>query len=183
VAGTTVRLSGIEVPEREQRCGKDNNKWRCAEAAQSALLKVISSRPVRCRLTGSDKAGRPLGSCWIDAVDINAELVRQGYVFAEGGTLARYSGQESEARNAKAGMWIGDTQRPAELRAKAWEEAKRNAPDGCPIKGQVTGQERVYVLPGTPDYQRVRVQTSRGDRWFCSEQEAAAAGFKEAQRG
>src|SRR5262245_43285402 len=183
VAGTTVRVSGIEVPEREQRCGKDNNKWRCAEAAQSALLKVISSRPVRCRLTGSDKAGRPLGSCWIDAVDINAELVRQGYVFAEGGTLARYSGQESEARNAKAGMWIGDTQRPAELRAKAWEEAKRNAPDGCPIKGQVTGQERVYVLPGTPDYQRVRVQTSRGDRWFCSEQEAAAAGFKEAQRG
>jgi hypothetical protein len=78
---------------------------------------------------------------------------------------------------------VGDALRPAELKAKAWEEAKRQAPDGCPIKGQVIGKERVYVLPGAPEYQRVRVQTARGDRWFCSEQDAAAAGFKAAQRG
>jgi endonuclease YncB( thermonuclease family) len=183
VGGTTLRLSGIEAPEREQRCGKDSNKWRCAEAAQSALLRVVSGRSVRCTLTGTDKAGRPLGYCFIDGVDINAELVRQGHVFAESGLFARYGAQEREARDGKAGMWVGDTARPAAFRAKAWEEAKRRAPDGCPIKGQVTGQERVYVLPGAPDYERVRVQSSRGDRWFCSEQEAASAGFKAAQRG
>jgi len=109
--------------------------------------------------------------------------VRQGYVFAEGGTYSRYAAQERDARTAKAGMWIGDTQRPAEFRAKAWEEAKRGSPDGCPIKGQVISQERVYVLPGTPSYERLRVQTARGDRWFCSEQDAASAGFKAAPRG
>jgi hypothetical protein len=27
------------------------------------------------------------------------------------------------------------------------------------------------------------VQKTRGERWFCSEQEAVAAGFKAAQRG
>jgi endonuclease YncB( thermonuclease family) len=183
VGGTTVRLSGIDAPEREQRCGKDNNKWRCAEAAQSALWKVVSGRSVRCRVWGSDEAGRPLGHCSIDGVDINAELVRQGYVFAQVGLFARYGAQEREARNAKAGMWIGDAQRPAEFRAKAWEEAKRRAPDGCPIKGQVTSRERVYVLPGTPAYERARVPASRGDRWFCSEQEATSAGFRAAQRG
>jgi endonuclease YncB( thermonuclease family) len=183
VGGTTVRLSGIDVPERDQRCGKDNNRWRCAEAAQSALLKVVSGRAVRCRLWGTDEGGRPLGFCSIDSVDINAELVRQGYAFAQVGLFARYGAQEREARNAKAGMWIGDAQRPAEIRAKAWEEAKRRAPDGCPIKGQMTSGERVYLLPGTPDYDRVRVVTSRGDRWFCSEQDAASAGFKAAQRG
>jgi endonuclease YncB( thermonuclease family) len=182
VGTTTVRLSGIEAPEREQRCGRDNNRWRCAEAAQSALLKVVSGRTIRCRLSGSDKAGNPLGYCSIDSVDINADLVRQGYVFAEGGMFSRYAVQERDARNAKVGMWIGDAQRPAELRAKAWEEAKRRAPDGCPIKGQVTGQERVYVMPGTAFYERARVQTARGDRWFCSEQDAASAGFKAAQR-
>jgi endonuclease YncB( thermonuclease family) len=183
VGGTTVRLSGIDAPEREQRCGKDNNKWRCAEAAQSALLRVVSGRLVRCRLRGSDEAGRPLGYCSIDSVDINGELVRQGYVFAESGLFARYGAQERDARNAKAGMWIGDPQRPAEFRTKAWEEAKRRAPDGCPIKGQVTSGERVYLLPGAPDYERVRVLASRGDRWFCSERDAASAGFKAAQRG
>jgi endonuclease YncB( thermonuclease family) len=183
VDGTTVRLSGIEAPERAQLCGKDNARWRCAGAAQSALWKVVSVPSVRCRLSGTDNAGRPLGTCAIEGVDINAELVRQGLVFAEGGTSGRYRAQEANARNAKAGMWVGEVQRPAEIRAKAWEEAKRRAPDGCPIKGQVTGAERVYVLPGTPNYERLRVQTARGDRWFCSEQEAASAGFKAAQRG
>ncbi|MBO0764125.1 MAG: thermonuclease family protein [Hyphomicrobiaceae bacterium] len=182
LGGMTVRLAGIDVPEREQRCGKDNNKWRCADAAQSALSRVLGGRSVRCRLSGSDEAGRPLGYCSIDGVDINAQLVRQGYVFAQVGLFARYGAQEREARNAKAGMWIGDAQRPEEFRAKAWEEAKRRAPDGCPIKGQVTSGERVYVLPGTPAYERARVLASRGDRWFCSEREAASAGFRAAQR-
>jgi endonuclease YncB( thermonuclease family) len=183
VAGTTVRLSGIEAPERAQLCGKDNSKWRCAEAAQAALLKVVGAPSVRCRLSGADKAGHPRGYCAIDRVDINAELVRQGFAFAEGGGSGRYGGQEKDARSAGAGMWVGEIQRPAEIRARAWDEAKRRAPDGCPIKGQVTGVERVYVLPGTPHYERVRVQTARGDRWFCSEQEAASAGFKAADRG
>jgi hypothetical protein len=138
---------------------------------------------VRCRLSGTDKAGRPLGSCSIDRVDINAALVRHGHVFAEGGASSRYAVLEGEARTAKAGMWIAEAQRPAEFRAKAWEEAKRRAPDGCPIKGRVSGEERVYVLPGTADYERLRVLASRGDRWFCSEQDAASAGFKAAQRG
>jgi endonuclease YncB( thermonuclease family) len=183
VDGTTVRLSGIEAPERAQLCGRDAGKWRCAEAAQSALSKVVAVRPVRCRLSGTDSAGRPLGHCSIDSVDINADLVRQGFAFAEGGASSRYGAQEQDARHAKAGMWVADAQRPAEFRAKVWEEAKRRAPDGCPIKGQVTGTERVYVLPGTPAYERLRMYASRGDRWFCSEQEAAAAGFKAAQRG
>jgi endonuclease YncB( thermonuclease family) len=183
VAGTTVRLSDIEAPERAQICGKDSAKWRCADAAQSALLKVVSGPSVRCRLSGTDKAGTPRGHCSIETVDINAELVRQGFVFADGGASSRYASQEADARNAKLGIWIGDAQRPAEFRAKAWEEAKRRAPDGCPIKGQVTGAERVYVLPGTPSYDRLRVLTARGDRWFCSEQDAAAAGFKASQRG
>jgi endonuclease YncB( thermonuclease family) len=182
VGDTTVRLSGIEAPERAQLCGKDT-KWRCSDAAQSALSKVVSGRLVRCRLSGTDNTGRPLGRCSIDRVDINADLVRQGYAFAEGGGSSRYGAQEKDARDAKAGMWVAAAQRPAEFRAKAWEDARRRAPDGCPIKGQVTGTERVYVLPGTPSYERLRVQAARGDRWFCSEQEAASAGFKAAQRG
>jgi hypothetical protein len=29
----------------------------------------------------------------------------------------------------------------------------------------------------------LRVQKTRGERWFCSEREAVSAGFKAAQRG
>jgi hypothetical protein len=39
------------------------------------------------------------------------------------------------------------------------------------------------VLPWSPDYDRGRIQKTRGERWFCSEREAEAAGFKPAVRG
>jgi hypothetical protein len=111
--------------------------------------------------------------------DVAAELVRHGHVFAEGTIFPPYGSEEREARAAKAGLWSGDdVERPADYRSKVWEEAKQHAPDGCPIKGQVAGAARFYVLPWAPDYERARVQKARGERWFCSEQEAVAAGFK-----
>lgn len=184
VAGINIRLTGIDAPESEQRCGKAARAWRCGAAAEAALSRLVSGRSVTCSLGGSDEAGRALGQCTMGDKDVGAELVRQGHVFAEGSILVRYAGQEREARAAKAGLWAtGDAERPADYRAKLWEEAKRRAPEGCPIKGQVAGASRVYVLPWAADYDRVRVQKTRGERWFCSEQEAVSAGFKAAQRG
>jgi endonuclease YncB( thermonuclease family) len=182
VGGTTVRLAGIEAPESEQRCGSGGNKWRCGAVAETVLSRLVNGRTVSCALSGSDAGGRALGQCSVGQKDVGAELVRQGYVFADGTFLGRYVGEEHEARAAKAGLWAGDVERPAAYRRKVWEEASRRAPDGCPIKGQVSGASRVYVLPWSPDYDRVRVQKTRGERWFCSEQEAEAAGFKAAQR-
>jgi endonuclease YncB( thermonuclease family) len=183
IGGTPVRLAGIEAHESEQRCGRGSNRWRCSSVAETVLSRLVNSRTVSCSLSGTDDAGHALGRCTVGETDVAAELVRQGYVFAGGGLLARYAGEEREARAAKAGLWGGEAERPAEYRAKLWEEAKRRAPDGCPIKGQVTASSRTYVLPWSPDYERARVQSTRGERWFCSEQEAVAAGFKAAQRG
>jgi endonuclease YncB( thermonuclease family) len=184
VGNTTLKLSGIDAPEAEQRCGAGARAWRCGATAEAALARLVSGRNVTCSAGGGDSAGRTLGRCTIGDKDIGAELVRQGYVFAEGSFLARYGSQEREARAAKAGLWAGgEAERPAAFRAKIWEDAKRRAPEGCPIKGQVAGAARTYVLPWAPDYDRVRVQKARGERWFCSEQEAVSAGFKAAQRG
>jgi endonuclease YncB( thermonuclease family) len=183
VAGTTVRLAGIEAPERQQTCGAGGRRYQCGAAAQVALGRLVNGRALSCTLSGTDPAGRPLATCTRGGtLDVNGELVRQGHAFAASGLFGGYSGLEREARTAKAGMWAGgEAERPAEFRAKVWEEAKRRAPDGCPIKGLVTGRERVYVLPWSPDYERGRIQKARGERWFCSEQEALAAGWK--QRG
>ncbi len=183
VAGTTVRLAGIEAPERQQTCGAGGRRYQCGAAAQAALGRLVNGRALSCTLSGTDPAGRPLATCMRGGtLDVNGELVRQGHAFAASGLFGSYSGLEREARTAKAGMWAGgEAERPAEFRAKVWEEAKRRAPDGCPIKGLVTGRERVYVLPWSPDYERGRIQKARGERWFCSEQEALAAGWK--QRG
>jgi endonuclease YncB( thermonuclease family) len=178
IADTLVRLTGIEAPEAGQQCSKAGRSWRCGAAAESALARLVNGRRATCTLSGSDDAGRPLGRCTVGTKDVGAELVRQGHAFAEGGLLPRYAGEEREARAAKVGLWSGEAERPADWRAKVWEEAKGKSPEGCPITGQVTGSSRYYVLPWSADYERTRVRETRGERWFCSEQDAIAAGFK-----
>jgi hypothetical protein len=97
--------------------------------------------------------------------------------------MARYGQQEAAAKSAKLGVWSGESERPGDFRAKAWGDAKRNAPEGCPIKGHLSGSAKIYVLPWSADYHRVRISKARGERWFCSEQEAISAGWRPIERG
>lgn len=180
VSGTTVKLAGVEAPERNQLCvGPNDRSWRCGDAARDALSRLVRPKAIVCQLAGTDESGFRLATCTAGEKDIAAELVRGGHVFASTGFFARYGSAESEARSARTGVWQGEqVERPAEFRAKRWEEAKRAAPEGCPIKGSVARGSRTYVLPWAPSYERVRVRENRGERWFCSEQEARAAGWR-----
>lgn len=55
-------------------------------------------------------------------------------------------------------------------------------PRGCLIKGNVSGSGvRIFHLPGSAAYAATRIDTIRGERWFCNESEAAAAGFRRAR--
>ena len=58
------------------------------------------------------------------------------------------------------------------------------APDPtCNIKGNVNSRgERIYHTPALRDYDRTNVRPEEGDRWFCTEEEARAAGFRRAMR-
>lgn len=53
----------------------------------------------------------------------------------------------------------------------------------CDIKGNVsvnTG-ERIYHVPGQEFYDATVIRTEYGERWFCSETEARAAGWRRAK--
>jgi endonuclease YncB( thermonuclease family) len=53
---------------------------------------------------------------------------------------------------------------------------------GCVLKGNVSRRgQRIYHRPGQRDYARTRIDPARGDRWFCTEEEARAAGFRPAR--
>jgi len=180
ISGTTIRLDGIEAPDRSQTCVRANQKrWDCAAAARDALARMVRSRRLSCTLTGEADTAVNSGTCRSINGDIASELVLNGHVFAKGGFFSAYRSQESQAQAAKAGLWSGEAQRPSEWRAARWEEAKVKSPAGCPIKGQVLRKSgKIYMLPWSPDYARARIDTTQGERWFCSESEAQSAGFK-----
>jgi hypothetical protein len=56
------------------------------------------------------------------------------------------------------------------------------AQDGCHIKGNVsTKGERIYHVPGQKYYDDTVIQSSHGERWFCSEEDARAAGWRKSR--
>ena len=179
-----IRLAGLELPDREQTCTRPGNKrWRCGEASLAVLSRLAGGRSLKCEIDGRDDSGNDLAVCRDGQTEINADLVKGGHAFAMTGLLSRYGALEAEAQSRKVGIWSGEVLRPGQWRQKVWDDALKRAPSGCPIKGQVQGKARTYVLPWSGDYERARVITSRGGRWFCTEEEAIAAGWKGAGRG
>lgn len=58
-----------------------------------------------------------------------------------------------------------------------------NATGNCQIKGNINSKgDRIYHVPGSRSYGATRINESKGERWFCSEAEAKAAGWR-APRG
>lgn len=50
---------------------------------------------------------------------------------------------------------------------------------GCTIKGNVSaGGERIYHVPGQRYYRETVISPRKGERWFCSEEDARRAGWR-----
>ena len=100
--------------------------------------------------------------------------------------LRRYAADEDSARAAGVGLWQTDFEPPWQYRAHRWEVAAQTAPEGCPIKGNISRDgERIYHTPGgSPWYARTKINLDQGERWFCSErQEPSSSRAAQAQRG
>ncbi|MCT7959677.1 cold shock domain-containing protein [Laspinema sp. D1] len=54
----------------------------------------------------------------------------------------------------------------------------------CRIKGNISFQtgKKLYHLPGMEDYESTVIDPGKGERWFCTESEAIAAGWSRAPR-
>jgi endonuclease YncB( thermonuclease family) len=176
---TRIRLEGIDAPEAGQTCPRRHvGWWACGTEATAALATMIEGRPVRCEPQGLDKYGRVLAVCFLDGQDINAWMVRQGLAWAFVRYSQRYVQQEKEARALRLGIWQGEAIPPWDYRAQRWTTAEPAAPQGCAIKGNVTAHGKIYHMPWSPWYDRIVMDPAKGRRWFCTEAEALAAGWR-----
>lgn len=180
IAGTRVRLEGIDAPESAQKCRSAwwPGRWRCGLAAERALKRLVRGQTVRCLRQGVDKYRRLIGVCYVNGKDINAEMVRLGYAWAFTKYSTSYVAEEATARAARRGIWWAKTEPAWEYRATRWAANEQVAPDGCAIKGNITKSGRIYHMPWSPWYDKVRIDEDDGERWFCSEADAEAAGWR-----
>lgn len=181
VSGVRIRLEGIDAPESSQTCQlPDGRPWACGHRATFELNRLIGAKLVTCDDRGPDKYGRTLGVCFAGSVELNAEMVRRGMAWAFVRYSQRYVAHEATARQARVGIWQGPSQPAWDFRADRWQTAEPGAPSGCAIKGNVTNTDRIYHMPWSPWYHKVNMNGGRGKRWFCSEGEAQAAGWRPA---
>ena len=64
-----------------------------------------------------------------------------------------------------------------EFRAKRWAMTEPET-SGCAIKGNVARNGRIYPRRSSPWYAQIRMTAAKGKRWFCTEGEAIAAGWR-----
>jgi endonuclease YncB( thermonuclease family) len=185
IGGRRIRLYGIDAPEGRQVCTRDGKPWRCGQAAANALADHLGRRTVVCVVRDHDRYGRLVADCTVGGESVNGWLVRAGWALAYRRYSGAYVDDEAAARAAGRGVWRSDFTPPWEWRRAERHEgssATATPPAGCRIKGNI-GQrdQRIYHLPGDPDYDATRIDPRRGERWFCSEAEARAAGWRRAR--
>jgi endonuclease YncB( thermonuclease family) len=205
----TYRLDGIDAPELDQTCIDDHaDPWSCGIDARDQLTKLINGRPVRCDDLGPDKttSKRHIGICSAqgETTSLNQQLVKLGFaISAEPALKVQLKDDATAAKASNAGLWKGCFAAPQDFRLGKKDGALSGAacrsdrakeiravlfpanlaqPPSCPIKAKlasrarVTGNIGIYHLQGCRSY----AGTTRPDRWFCSEDDAQAAGFRRA---
>ena len=181
IGATVVRLADVDAPELAQTCDGGPAKFhRCGAYVADALAEQIAGREVDCSVLEPDQYDREIARCEVAGEDLSQWLVSSGLAMAFRQYSERFVPEEQAARTARAGLWQTDFLPPWEYRAQRWEVAAQEAPEGCPIKGNINRDgERIYHTPwGSQWYGRTKISVDRGERWFCSEREALDAGWR-----
>jgi len=205
IGNSRIRLDAIDAPSVDQLClNTSGERWTCGVAARDELIKHAGNRSWTCHSSRTDRRGRLLARCEVEGEDIQKWLVTNGWALAFPRLSHDYDADETAAREAKAGMWQGAFIAPWDWRIRNKKTTILGAvkpPDNanaillasasgpvapspeCTIKGNVNrAGECIYHKPTSRWYAQIKMQISKGTRWFCSVEEAEAAGCRETRR-
>jgi endonuclease YncB( thermonuclease family) len=205
IGSTRIRLGGIDAPSVDQLCLNNlGERWTCGVAARDELIKYADNKTWTCHARQTDRRGRQVARCEVDGEDIQKWMVKNGWALSYVRFSHDYDADEKAAREAKAGMWQGAFIAPWDWRVRnkktvilgfAKPPPNANAillasasgpvapsPD-CTIKGNVNSAgECIYHKPTSRWYAQIKMHINKGTRWFCSVDDAEAAGCRETRR-
>ncbi|MBM4221264.1 MAG: thermonuclease family protein [Gammaproteobacteria bacterium] len=201
----TVRFYGIDAPERDQPHGKDAASVLRQQIAGKVVDLLPVEQDKYDRLVAVVMLGER--NVNLEMVARGHAWAFRQYLgdFADDGLYCEW---EARAREQQLGLWrlpANQWRAPWEWRhqerGRAFSSyAGSTAADciaairgqvssvpppsggksgGCLIKGNIgSGGKRIYHVPGSTWYADTRIDESKGERWFCSEEEAQAAGWR-----
>lgn len=183
VGGTRVRLHGIDAPEADQTCTTEQGQvWACGAWVTDQVTTLFSGRQAHCEAVTTDRYNRIVARCTVKGEDIGHTLVSEGLAFAYRKYAQDYVFAEKSAAVRDVGLHASRVQNPSQFRKT---RAVGRAPQdrNCKIKGNISREgTRIFHTPGQRYYERTAIRPENGERWFCSTQDAQAAGWRAAKR-
>ena len=181
-----VRLIGIDSPERGE-CYYDESTQFVKNLLNNTRVKLekdISDkdnydRILRYVILATDTENQ-------DNILVNDTIVRQGFALAQASPPDnRYrdlliSAQE-EAIRENRGLWAECAEYKETLSERRESDDSPPSPEYT-IKANIStrGYGKTYLLPGCDNYKSVKIDTSKGEQYFKSEEDAIEAGFVKA---
>jgi len=192
-----VRLIGIDTPEtvdprKPVQCfGKEAS----GKAKEMLLGKKVhlESDPTQ---GDKDKYNRALRYVFLeDGTNFNKWMIENGYAHEYTYNIPykyqrEFKDAEKSARDNNRGLWASDTcagnTNPAATQSsgsKLSNQQSNQSNGQCLIKGNISSSgEKIYHMPGGAYYNKTIIDKSRGERWFCTEADAQAAGWRRSMR-
>ena len=176
-----LRLIGIDTPEREE-CGYEEARDFLRELVDGKHIRIVKD------ISGSDQYGRllryvylPSDSSEKDDVLVNESILRAGLaqtlsIAPDNRYRDLFATAQDEARRAGLGIWgacdLTDEESASQSDSQPTDPA-------CIIKGNISAKSfgRNYFMEGCPNYNRIKIDVSKGESYFCTEEEAVEAGF------
>lgn len=184
VGDVRVRVHGIDAPEVGQPCTSDVlGVYDCGAFVRDEVARRYNGQRATCEEIERDRYGRSVAKCFVSGQDIGEDIILDGLAQAYRQYSMDYDLAEKSAQVRETGLWSGAMQSPSAYRAaQRTSSPDVAAPDGnCIIKGNISGSGQIYHMPHNRDYDRTRINERNGERWFCSEAEARAAGWRAAR--
>lgn len=168
--GQRVRYIGIDTPETVH----PSKPVQCfGKEASNTNKDLVEGKYVRLEkdISETDKYNRLLRYIYLDDdTFVNLYLVEEGYatVFSYPPDIkyqTKFLEAEQKARSENIGLW-GNC-------------GNYEPDDECDIKGNISASgEKIYHMPGQYYYDKTSINESKGEKWFCNEQEALDAGWR-----
>ena len=114
------RLYGIDAPEMKQVCQINNKNYNCGVKSKNFLVSLIGNEPVKCNYKDIDRYKRVVAECFVGSLNLNKELVRNGWALAYRDYSKDYVIDEMFARENNLGIWQGTFIHP-----KNWRKLNR----------------------------------------------------------
>lgn len=188
-----VRYIGIDAPEMDPiEPGAEAASQKNAELVEGKTITLVRD------VSEVDPYDRLLRYVLVGDVFVNYELVHGGYAQAKrywpdvacNETLqnARGNTRSNElsilSTDPQATLALPTTElQPTQAVLTGCSNGCAAEQSGCSIKGNISLEgEKIYHMPGMSFYDKTSINPEYGERWFCSEDEAVANGWRKAMR-